>query len=649
MQTGQQLGPFTIEKQVGEGAMGTVYRARHDKTGQAVALKIISGADITPNTIARFERETAILKKLNHPNIVRLLATGRIRGTPFYVMEFIEGETLEALLERRGRFTWQEVVALGKQVCAALQEAHRQGIIHRDLKPANVMMTSDGTAKLTDFGIAKGLEVSKLTATHATVGTAAYMSPEQCRGEKSLTGKSDLYSLGVMFYELLTGRRPFHAETTLDMFLQHTDGKFERPSRQVLDIPIWLDTLVCHLLEKEPGKRPYDAAMVAHALDEVLEKVSAQKSAGVEAATTRRIDRARMPTRVDATDRETAKLLRTATTGIHRAKKKRRKPVYERGWFVISAVALLLLGVGGVVYKAMAPPPPEQLVQKARKLMESGSDDDVLKARQDPIAKYLAYYADRNDEDAAQVHRWADQIDLDQRERALRNRMRINLTPDGSMEPLAFRGIRAEDAGDFDTARGEWQKLSAKSKESPETDAHSFELVAEKHLVMLEAAIDLESQLQKEVEKAATTTGAKADDPESRARFGARAEAFKDYSLALDEWEKVKHAVAGGDVKRPLALLASRKVRDLSTLAVRGPEAKGVRLEFLRKKLADANAAKAEKPEEAQRICQELVALYSPQRDKDQEIGAMVDQAEQILKSMRAAAPAVKDVPAAPK
>src|SRR5262249_33914177 len=147
---------------------GTVYRAFDTKNERDVAVKILAtGPAASPTTLARFEREAAILKKLNHPHIVRLYATGRLRDTPFYVMEFVEGESLESLLRRRGRFAWEEVVTFGQALCSALQHAHEHGIIHRDLKPANVMMTPDGTAKLTDFGIAKGLDGSQqLTATN---------------------------------------------------------------------------------------------------------------------------------------------------------------------------------------------------------------------------------------------------------------------------------------------------------------------------------------------------------------------------------------------------------------------------------------------------------------------------------------------------
>src|SRR5262245_37061649 len=165
MLLGKQVGPFEIRKEIGAGAMGTVYLAKYSN-GAKVALKIIAtGLEGDLLTLGRFEREIAILKKLSHPNIVRYYGNGRIAGKPFYAMEFIEGETLETVMHRRGRFSWEEVVTLGQQMCAALQYAHQLGIIHRDLKPANVMLTADGQVKLTDFGIAKATNVEQLTAT----------------------------------------------------------------------------------------------------------------------------------------------------------------------------------------------------------------------------------------------------------------------------------------------------------------------------------------------------------------------------------------------------------------------------------------------------------------------------------------------------
>ena len=234
MLVGQQFGPFTIDKELGSGAHGNrVPRPLHQDRASRGHQGDVRRHRLTNETaVARFEREVAILKQLNHPNIVRFNGSGRSAGTPFYTMEYIEGESLDHVMARRGRMTWEEVVELGQQSCAALQHAHEQGIIHRDLKPSNIMVLPDGTLKLTDFGIAKDTDVTALTAANCTVGTAAYMSPEQCRGERDLTHKSDLYSLGVMFYELLTGRKPFMAETAMEMFMQHVNGHV-RAARRV--------------------------------------------------------------------------------------------------------------------------------------------------------------------------------------------------------------------------------------------------------------------------------------------------------------------------------------------------------------------------------------------------------------------------------
>jgi serine/threonine-protein kinase len=644
MLVGQQIGPFAVEKEIGAGAMGTVYQARYTKSGQQVAIKMISaGLDTNPTTLARFEREAAILKTLSHPNIVKLHATGRYRSTPFYVMEYIQGETLERMLERRGRFTWEEVVTLGQQVCAALQHAHNQGIIHRDLKPANIMVTPDGAAKLTDFGIAKGLDVAKLTATNCAIGTAAYMSPEQCRGEKNLTSKSDLYSLGVLFYELLTGRLPFQAETTLDMFLAHTEGKFERPSRLVLDIPIWLDTLVCQLLEKDPQKRPYDAAMVADSLNRVLEKVTAQRSAGVDAVSTTAVDRPRTQTPADAADRETARVLRAATT--KQKFKRRRKPFYERSWFQAAGISAILLGVAAVVYRALQPPTPDQLFGKARTLMASNDADDWRKAREDPIQQYLRYYGERDDEQAKQIRTWADQVDLDQRERQLRNRLRMNITPDGEAESAAYSATHLEQVGDLSAAVDRWRSLD-RYRASSDPGEHAWALLADKRLQELADVADREKQLQKRVERARQFRQEfkPSNAIEAQAALAMRAELFGDLTAALDSWQKIKDKYQIEPDKRPWTLLAARKSFELKDKAPRGAEVNQARVSLLQKKLDEAAKALDGHPLETAVICFDIFALYHNSSHVD-----LADSVAQARKLVQELSPAVKrDLPPVP-
>jgi predicted Ser/Thr protein kinase len=392
--TGQQVGPFQVEKLLGRGAMGAVYRARHTETSVLVALKFLApGLGANPGVLARFEREAAILKQLQHPNIVRLIATGKVQKTPFMVMEYIEGKDLQQVLRHHGPFLWEEVVEFGKHICAALQHAHDKGVIHRDLKPSNLMIMEDGTIKLTDFGIAKDLDVTGLTADHHTLGTAAYMSPEQCRGERTLTAKSDLYSLGVVLYELLTGKKPFEAENTLAMLRQHNEAKFTRPGKVVLNTPVWLDTLICHLLEKKPERRPKDARIVAQALSEVQEKIATLHSAGTDAAS-KTLRKSR-----DVEEKEAARALLAAK----RKGPKKAGPAGIRWhvWYQAAGLAALLLVVVSLVVYALWPAGPAEryerglrLVQRGDELVDQGDIDGALVKWYDAEHQYLTKLAE---------------------------------------------------------------------------------------------------------------------------------------------------------------------------------------------------------------------------------------------------------------
>ena len=312
MLIGQQIGPFFIERELGSGAMGSVYLARFDRKGTVMpaALKVISlGLLGNDSAMARFTREAAILKQLRHPHIVRLLATGKYRQTPFIAMEYVAGESMDKALLRRVRLSWEESFEYGIQLCDALQHAHEKGIIHRDLKPSNLMITREGVLKLTDFGIAKDTDVTALTGANSTIGTAAYMSPEQCKGVRDLTPRSDLYSLGVVFFELITGRKPFTGESTVDMFMKQVTEKPPRPSRLVADLPPQVESLILHLMEKKPEDRPLDALRVKQTIQDIFTKMEAQASLGAVAAGARRIDRPLGDQPLTDEDREAARAL----------------------------------------------------------------------------------------------------------------------------------------------------------------------------------------------------------------------------------------------------------------------------------------------------------------------------------------------------
>lgn len=557
MLVGKKLGPFVIDKELGSGAMGSVFRAQNEQTGQVVAIKLISAALASnEQAIARFQREVSILKQLDHPNITKYFGSGRYHKVPFYIMEFIEGESLDHIVERRGRIGWEEVVAIGTQLCAALQYAHDKGIIHRDLKPANLMVLTDGTVKLTDFGIAKDTDVTALTAANSTLGTASYMAPEQCKGARDLTSKSDLYSMGVMFYELLTGRRPFEADNVMDMFMMHTTATFERPSRWVLEIPIWFDTLICELLEKDPLRRPENAAAVAKSLAKIKEKMLTQTSAGVDAATRRRVDRSAHDLKLSDVDKDLARTL------LGKKRKVKAEAFYRKGWFTIVSVAVvaatLVLAIWFFFLKA---PSAENLYALGAKLMQSNELKDRKEARSGPIEDFLRHYPDHPQ--AETVARWRDQVDAEVCEYQMKNR-RGRFTPDGDAEKIAFAALDEEDAGRLDEAKKNWQYL-LKYKSETDKEQRVWGFVGEKYLKELEAVDSLRRELQKKINEEKTFD--KKHEGESRqektALAALRDEAQDGLPKARQRWDDLRESTKNQPEQRRWHLLAARKLREL--------------------------------------------------------------------------------------
>lgn len=464
MLVGQQIGPFEIELELGSGAMGTVYRAKFDRGGKVVpvALKVVAlGLLGNEGAMARFEREANILKQLRHPHIVRLLATGHYRKTPFIAMEFIDGEALDRILARRSRLSWEEVTTYVKQLCTALQHAHEQGIIHRDLKPSNLMVTRDDILKLTDFGIAKDTDVTALTGANSTIGTAAYMSPEQCKGDKNLTNKSDLYSLGIVMFELLSGRKPFMADSTVDMFLKHVNERPPRVGKIVPDIPAKLEALILQLLEKSKEDRPPDAAWVGRLLEEIEGDAFARKSAGLDAASARKIDRPRATEErpIDDDDREAARALK----GKRKRKKKPAEPWFERRWVKAGGILAALAGMAIGVYYAVKPPSAERLVAALDAAKEP-------RARYEAAEQYLRAHGDKpgeaTDKAAAAFREWKVQ----ERERQLVNRFGTKWKDDPEGDDAtaykdAIDAIQAEKTGRWGDAVTLWGRVKGRFPE----------------------------------------------------------------------------------------------------------------------------------------------------------------------------------------
>ncbi len=263
-----QLDDFHLGPALGVGTVGTIYAAtRKTPTGDPaldrVAVKILHPAISGDRLIrARFRREMTIMQRLRHPNIIAYHGGGEDDGQLYYIMELVDGGTVKDLLEANGPLSWPVVVDLARQVCSALQCAHNHGVIHRDLKPGNLFLTRDAHVKLGDFGIARDLHNSDLTAEGLTVGTHAYMAPEQITGERGITGKADLYALGCCLFELLSGRKPFVGDNFAQLFDQHLRATPPSVLAFAGDCPPELDEIITQLLVKRPEERPFNARQV---------------------------------------------------------------------------------------------------------------------------------------------------------------------------------------------------------------------------------------------------------------------------------------------------------------------------------------------------------------------------------------------------
>lgn len=548
MLVGKQFGPFKVEKELGSGAMGSVYRGVDETTGRRVAIKIIApGLANNETAVERFLRESKVLKRLSHPNIAKYLGSGRYRGTPFYIMEFIQGESLDHVLARRIKITWEELVAIGTQLCGALQAAHDAGIIHRDLKPSNLMMLPDGRVKLTDFGIAKDTDAAGLTATHSTLGTAAYMSPEQCRGAKDITYKSDLYAMGIMFYELVTGKKPFTSENPMEVFMLHVKGKCARPSTFAMDLPIWLDTLICQLMEKAPDDRPLNATKVAEELDSIARKVTEQASAGLDRVAKRRADVTAHDVRLDATDKEIARTL------LGKKKKPRKQAKSTQNMFTGIAVVALLIGILTVIYVALfKTPSADGLYQQTAALMKSEKLDDHKDAR-DPIDTFLRYHSGHAL--AEPMKRWRDQIELESTQFFVRREVKGDADPKD-----AWDALDDEKSGRLDDARKRWLNILP-LKGSSDREKHGWGLYAEKALTDLAQVNALEAELYARIRREIDFKD-KALEKGDADRFALNAIRSEDPRLANRSWEDLKRLTENAADQRKYYLLAVKRLRD---------------------------------------------------------------------------------------
>jgi serine/threonine-protein kinase len=462
---GTRLGNWVITKEIGEGGMGRIYLAREQPDAQPASAEARCAAvKVLPASLAqeagfvdRFEREITALQKLSHPNIVRLYDHGRHNGAYYYVMEYVEGSTFADLLERAGRLPWGEVLELVQQVCPALKHAHDHGIIHRDLKPSNLLLGTDGVVKLLDFGVAKVFANAPITATNAVVGTADYMSPEQAAG-KNVSKRSDLYSLGVVMYHLVTGRTPFQADGVPEMLHKHRFAQFDAPKKYVPDLPHDLDAVICQLLAKEPEGRPPDAHILAKELDRLRRKYVRKGQLTTDELKPSHTLVEKAPGPGDTADALEGPGPATMMSHLVRAQLEeidRPGPIdrfFSKSWVVIPAFIVVI----GLIVWGLWPKSGAQRVEEIRKLIAQQEWDDAA-AKLDklsgsgvdlpPGADLAALRAEIEDGQA-----------LRQAKRATKGASALSI-PASAAERFYREGVQEYNSGRHDAARAKWRQV----------------------------------------------------------------------------------------------------------------------------------------------------------------------------------------------
>ena len=275
---GDRIGDYEIVDVLGAGGMGRVYKVRNVISERLEAMKVLlPNLESDPDLADRFMREIKVQASLQHPNIACLHTALRINNQLLMLMEFVEGSTVEALL-RQGPLPARQAVDAVRQVLLALGHAHQQGVVHRDIKPANIMVMADGTVKLMDFGIARLSADRRLTQTGRTVGSLYYMSPEQIQGAENLDARSDVYSLGVTLYEMVTARRPFQGDSDYSIMAAHLGAPPTPPIEIDPSLPAALNDIILMAIAKDPGQRFQTADAFRGALGAVAAPVPAPAS-----------------------------------------------------------------------------------------------------------------------------------------------------------------------------------------------------------------------------------------------------------------------------------------------------------------------------------------------------------------------------------
>ncbi len=491
-----RIGPFTLEEPLDSLTDGHVMRGIHVERKLSMAIKLLPSSVVKQVMGAStFPDDVKTLQKLIHPSIVRYYGGAVEQGRPYLALELIEGESLRDRLDRRGRLPWEMMIDILDEACGALQHAHGEGFVHQRLTPARILLPESGGVKLIGFDCVWA-DRDEVLGLRSPMNVAHYLAPEEFRGKQSASQpQCDLFSLGVVLFECLTGELPWQANSPAELVEARRTIPAPRVSTKVLDCPVWLDVLIARLLEVKRANRLVSAEETHRAIVDAKQKVASGMGAAQHAWS------GKQGTLSIDTDRDEVRRIRRRRTKV-----RDDSPFYERAWF-LGLCLLTVLGGGAWV---MRPPSEEALFTKAKPLMESESKADWKRAEEWYLRSLRERFPDTKF--ALEIQAFDDRYAMHRAETRVRLNERLNRQPESEAERQYGEAWRYEQMGDRLTA---WQKYDALanlfSKSASEGD-QAYVHLAQRQISRIKANPEgAESQaefVQKQLDRAESLTNA---------------------------------------------------------------------------------------------------------------------------------------------
>jgi serine/threonine protein kinase len=483
-----RIGPIALEEPLGGAADSNALRGIHLERNKPMAVKLLPRSLVNrPMGGDTFAEDVKSLQKLVHPNIARVYGGAMDNGQPYLAMELVEGESLRSLVDRRGRLSWETTVDIAEKVCEALDFAHQAGMVHQRLTPSRIMLTPNGGVKVLGFDCRLG-DNDEVLGLRSPMTVAPYLAPEAFRGKQSAAQPtSDLFSLGVIMFECLTGELPWPASTPAEVVQARREREAPRVSAKVLECPVWLDVLVARLLETKRGIRLATADATRRAIVEAKRKVTEGMGAAKQAWSGRQ-----GALTVDSDRREIAELRRKQVT-----RQRDESPFYERAWFL----SLCLAAVLGLIAWLMWPKSEDALFAAAQPLMESESSVDWRRAKDQYLDKLLRRFPETKYRD--EIAKFEDKVALNRAIEHVKNLDRIGRTPESDAERLYAEGWKAERFDDSITASQRYQSVLEKA-DLQDVDERAYATLARQGIDRIKSAeaaqtkLDVANQLAKE-------------------------------------------------------------------------------------------------------------------------------------------------------